>query len=40
MLTFWFDEVAPERMFTCDDAVDAQIVSLFGNPHNKLAALA
>ena len=37
VLTFWFDELAPEQLFKRDDAVDAQIAHRFGKLHSELA---
>jgi uncharacterized protein (DUF924 family) len=38
VLTFWFDELAPEQLFARDDAVDAQIARRFGKLHAELAS--
>lgn len=36
VLTFWFDELMPDQLFTRDDAVDAQIACRFGQLHSEL----
>lgn len=37
VLTFWFDVLAPEQLFTRDDTVDTQIAQRFGQLHSELA---
>ena len=37
VLTFWFDELAPEQLFTRDDAVDTEIAQRFGQLHREMA---
>ncbi|TKD50882.1 DUF924 family protein [Sphingomonas baiyangensis] len=37
VLAFWFDEVAPERQFAKDDALDAEIARRFGALREQLA---
>ncbi len=37
VLGFWFDEVAPERRFKRDEALDAEIRARFGELHARLA---
>jgi uncharacterized protein (DUF924 family) len=37
VLTFWFDELAPEQLFTRDDVVDTQIAHCFGQLHREMA---
>ncbi len=36
VLTFWFDELAPEQLFTRDDSVDTQIAHRFGQLHSEI----
>lgn len=37
VLSFWFDDLAPEQLFIRDDAVDAEIGHRFGKLHRNLA---
>lgn len=38
VLSFWFDELPPEKQFVRDDAVDAEIGARFGELHAQLSS--